>query len=179
MRRLPAAAALTGHTACLVTTPPAGQRRADCRCSRQCGRVFPQAFLRVTPDQPDLRVPADVGETVTVTHKVDIARRSAIPLSQYVTAMAVSARTGKEADPGQPVRWSGRAVGEALTRTGLFGVACGLRIAQPAAGAEAEDGGEMERVGAAGEGFFDDPVVAELFGGDGQTTEEAGHPEPA
>jgi hypothetical protein len=47
-------------------------------------------------------------------------------------------------------------------------IACGLGITQPGAGAEAEDGGEVKRVGAAGEGFFDDPVVAELFGGDGQ-----------
>ena len=37
----------------------------------------------------------------------------------------------------------------------------------------------MQRIGAAGEGFLDDPVVAQLFGGDGQDAEQAVHPEPA
>jgi hypothetical protein len=42
----------------------------------------------------------------------------------------------------------------------------GLGVAQPGAGAEAEDGGQVQRVGSAGQGFLDDPVVAKLFAGD-------------
>jgi hypothetical protein len=40
--------------------------------------------------------------------------------------------------------------------------------------AEAVDNGKVEWVGRVREGFFDDPVVAEFFGGDGQAAEKAG-----
>jgi hypothetical protein len=52
-----------------------------------------------------------------------------------------------------------------LVGTDVCGVARGLSVAQSGAGAEAEDGGEVQWVGAAGEGFnglivrFDGTVV--------------------
>src|SRR6266852_5751149 len=59
-----------------------------------------------------------------------------------------------------------RVTGAVLTGADLRNVACGQRVAQPGAGAEAEHGGQVQRVGPAGQGLFDDPVVAELFGGE-------------
>ena len=51
------------------------------------------------------------------------------------------------------------------------------RVTEPGAGPEPEHGGQVQRVGPAGEGFFDDPVVAELLGGHGQALEQLVQPE--
>jgi len=45
----------------------------------------------------------------------------------------------------------------------LYEVSRGTCVAQPGAGAEAEDGCEVQRVGPAGEGFLDDAVAVKAL----------------
>src|SRR5262249_54574011 len=99
-----------------------------------------------------------------------------IPGRASLAPVAASRWSRLESSLASFIAWVIEAV---LTGAGLRGVACGLRVAQPRAGAEAEDGGQVQRVGPAGQGFFDDTVVADLFGGDGQAAEQPGHPELA
>ena len=58
---------------------------------------------------------------------------------------------------------------------GFADLAGSLGIPEPGAGTEPEHRGEVKRVSPAGEGFLDDPVVAELGGGDRQAAEQPGH----
>jgi len=49
-------------------------------------------------------------------------------------------------------------------------------VAEPGFGREAEHGRQVERVGAGGEGFFEDAVLAQLPGGGRQVLESGGGP---